>query len=124
MSKRRFAVLAGVLGAAAVLAAATAPELPPGPMQKKATTACTECHDSGMLVQQRLSKDGWTKEVDKMMKWGALVAPEDRQPLIDYLAANFGPDKPPLTGSPYGKNGNADSTKGNSKARRPATPPK
>jgi hypothetical protein len=82
---------------AATLAAAqagTAPELPPGPMQAKATTACTECHEARIIVQQRLSKAAWTKEVDKMAKWGALVDPQDRDALIDYLSANFGVDKP------------------------------
>ena len=73
---------------------ASSPELPAGPMQAKATTACTECHDARIIVQQRLSKATWTKEVDKMTKWGALVDPPDRDALIDYLAANFGVDKP------------------------------
>ena len=63
-------------------------------MQEKATTACTECHESRIIVQQRLSKSAWTKEVDKMAKWGALVDAQDRDGLIDYLSANFGVDKP------------------------------
>ena len=70
------------------------PELPPGAMQTKATTACTGCHDARIILQQRLSKAAWTKEVDKMVKWGALVDAQDRDPLIDYLSANFGVDKP------------------------------
>lgn len=70
-------------------------ELPPGPMQAKATAACTECHEARILLQQRLSKAAWTKEVDKMTKWGALVEPADRDALIDYLSTNFSPDKPP-----------------------------
>ena len=69
-------------------------DLPAGPMQAKATTACTECHEARIILQQRLSKAAWTKEVDKMTKWGALVDPADRDALIDYLSANFGPDKP------------------------------
>ena len=69
-------------------------ELPAGPMQAKATTACTECHDARIILQQRLSKAAWTNEVDKMTKWGALVDPQDRDALIDYLSANFGADKP------------------------------
>ena len=71
-----------------------APELPAGPMQAKATTACTECHEARIILQQRLSKAAWTKEVDKMTKWGAVVEPQDRDPLIDYLSSNFGTDKP------------------------------
>jgi hypothetical protein len=73
----------------------TTDALPPGPMQAKATTACTECHEARIILQQRLSKAAWTKEVDKMTKWGALVDPADRDALIDYLSANFGPDQPP-----------------------------
>ena len=73
---------------------ASSPELPAGSMEAKATTACTECHEARIIVQQRLSKTAWTKEVDKMTKWGALVEPQDRDLLIDYLSANFGVDKP------------------------------
>jgi hypothetical protein len=69
--------------------------LPQGPMAEKATTACTECHDARIILQQRLSATAWTKEVDKMTKWGALVDPADRDALIDYLSINFSPDKPP-----------------------------
>src|SRR5678815_4831564 len=67
--------------------------LPAGPMQAKANTACLECHDAPIIAQQRLSKAAWTKEVDKMVKWGALVDPQDRDPLIDYFSANFGVDQ-------------------------------
>jgi hypothetical protein len=70
-------------------------ELPSGPMQSKATTACMECHDARIVLQQRLGKAAWTREVDKMMKWGALVDSNDRDALIDYLSANFGTDRPP-----------------------------
>jgi hypothetical protein len=69
-------------------------DLPAGPMQAKATTACLECHEARIILQQRLSKGAWTKEVDKMTKWGAVVDPSDRDALIDYLSANFSPDKP------------------------------
>lgn len=63
-------------------------------MQAKATTACLECHEARIILQQRLSKAAWTKEVDKMTKWGAVVDPADRDALIDYLSANFSPDQP------------------------------
>ena len=77
-----------------VAQSASNPELPPGPLQSKVTTACTECHEGRIIVQQRLSKGAWTKEVDKMTKWGALVDPQDRDAFIDYLSTNFGTDKP------------------------------
>jgi hypothetical protein len=69
--------------------------LPSGPMAEKAATACTECHEARIIVQQRLSKGAWTKEVDKMVKWGAVLDSSDRDALIDYLSSNFGVDKPP-----------------------------
>ena len=97
MFKSNVAVCLLVVGFALPLLwsqAGSVPELPSGPMQAKATTACTECHDARIIVQQRLSKAAWTKEVDKMVKWGALVDAQDRDALIDYLSANFGVDKP------------------------------
>jgi mono/diheme cytochrome c family protein len=69
-------------------------DLPPGAMRAKATTACLECHEARIILQQRLSKAAWTKEVDKMTKWGAVVDPADRDALIDYLSTNFSPDQP------------------------------
>jgi hypothetical protein len=84
-------------GSAAQKQVSTKPteELPPGAMQAKATTACLECHEARIIVQQRLSQAAWTKEVDKMIKWGAVVDAGDRDSLIDYLTTNFSPDKPP-----------------------------
>src|ERR1700719_3014346 len=98
MLKVKILAISLAMTLAATLAAAqagTAPELPPGPMQAKAATACTECHEARIILQQRLSKAAWTKEVDKMTKWGALVDPGDRDGLIDYLSTNFSPDQPP-----------------------------
>lgn len=72
-----------------------APELPPGSMQGKARTGCTVCHDAHIIVQQRLSKIAWGKEVDKMIKWGAIVDPSDHDALVEYFSTNFAPDQPP-----------------------------
>jgi hypothetical protein len=68
--------------------------LPPGPFEAKVRTACTECHEARIILQQRLSKKLWTKEVEKMVKWGTLVDPADRDAFIDYLSLNFPPEKP------------------------------
>jgi hypothetical protein len=69
-------------------------DLPAGSAQGKVTNACTECHESRIILQQRLSKGAWTKEVDKMIKWGALVEPTDRDAFIEYLSTNFSSDQP------------------------------
>ncbi|HYW69407.1 MAG TPA: hypothetical protein VE961_00135 [Pyrinomonadaceae bacterium] len=69
--------------------------LPAGAMQNKARTACTTCHEASIVVQQRLNKAAWTKEVDKMVKWGATLNASDRDALIEYLSSNFPPEKAP-----------------------------
>lgn len=79
------------LGATA-WAQTSAPKLPAGPVVEKVQTTCTECHDANIIIQQRLDKKQWTKEVDKMTKWGALVDAADRDGFIEYLSTHFGPD--------------------------------
>src|SRR5579862_7677888 len=91
-------VLAGSLFCAAIaVVAQTSPNetLPAGAAKEKAEAACLTCHEARIIVQQRLSKAAWTKEVDKMTKWGAEVDAKDHDALIDYLSANFNPDQPP-----------------------------
>ena len=52
---------------------------------------CQTCHDADIIEQQRLTPTGWTRSVEKMMRWGAAVSDADKQPLVDYLASRFGP---------------------------------
>jgi hypothetical protein len=84
-----------VLAPLMITRAQDAPELPAAPIQLKVRTACLRCHDSGIIVQQRLDKKTWGKEVDKMIRWGALVQQEERDAFVDYLSSNFPADKPP-----------------------------
>jgi len=88
-------VAVGTTVAAGESPSATNTPLPAGAMQEKAAEACSSCHEARIIVQQRLAKPAWVKEVDKMIKWGAEVDPKDREALIDYLAASFGSDQPP-----------------------------
>jgi DMSO/TMAO reductase YedYZ molybdopterin-dependent catalytic subunit len=72
--------------------AAAAPELPPAPnvaFPPKAKAACVGCHAEEMMTGQHLTRGQWDKEVDKMVKWGAQVKPEDREALIDFLSSHF-----------------------------------
>jgi hypothetical protein len=88
------AIIVTSLAAFSQQAPKAAEDLPAGAMRAKATTACLECHEARIILQQRLSKAAWSKEVDKMVKWGAVVDPKDHDAVIDYLSANFGPDQP------------------------------
>ncbi|HZS04646.1 MAG TPA: hypothetical protein VFD58_07410 [Blastocatellia bacterium] len=51
---------------------------------------CLNCHEADLIVQQRLSKTGWTREIEKMVRWGATVKDSDKEPMADYLARHFG----------------------------------
>lgn len=74
-------------------------------MRQKARTACLECHDANIIVQQRLDRGTWRKEVEKMVRWGALVEPADLDPLTDYLFKNFNPSVPTMAPSAPKKDG-------------------
>jgi mono/diheme cytochrome c family protein len=51
--------------------------------------ACLVCHEADLVEAQRLGTPGWTREVDKMIRWGATVSDADKQALVDYLALRF-----------------------------------
>ena len=90
-----------LFSAALALAGESSPnsnnQLPASPAKEKAEAACLTCHEARIIVQQRLTKPAWIKEVDKMIKWGAEVDPKDRDALIDYFSVNFGPDQSAYT---------------------------
>jgi len=94
MLKRSLLTLVLMIACGGTLVRAQSADLPPGPFQAKVGTACLECHEARIILQQRLSKPAWTKEVDKMIKWGAVVEASDRDAFIEYLSVNFGTDKP------------------------------
>lgn len=52
---------------------------------------CLVCHQTDIIEQQRLGRAAWAREVEKMMRWGAIVADGDKSPLVEYLAERYGP---------------------------------
>jgi len=58
---------------------------------------CMICHSEEMIATQRLTPAQWKTEVEKMVGWGSPLPKEQVQPLIDYLAAEYGDGKPPAT---------------------------
>jgi len=63
------------------------PDFPPGPGVDAVKKNCLLCHSPRMILYQpTLTKEGWTKEVDKMINvFKAPVAKEDIPAIIDYL---------------------------------------
>lgn len=86
-------LLAGVFVviAAGAAAAQDAPRgLPDNPGAEIARATCIGCHESDLIVSQRLSPAGWDREVAKMERWGAKVSAEERPALVGYLTRQFG----------------------------------
>jgi hypothetical protein len=54
---------------------------------------CLSCHEADLTRQQRLSRQGWAREVEKMIRWGALVTEAEKEPLIDFLSKSYGPQR-------------------------------
>jgi cytochrome c2 len=79
-----------VAGPGALDAQTPAAALPDRPGVEIAKAKCIGCHEADLIVSQRLSPTGWDREVAKMERWGATVAPEERPALVGYLAREFG----------------------------------
>jgi len=108
MSKRNLNVQSRVLKVACALAAmvlacgapldwrtaavgAAGQDLPEGKGVELARDKCIVCHEADVIVAQRLTKPGWTREVEKMMRWGAKATDAEKATLVDYFSAHFGP---------------------------------
>jgi hypothetical protein len=67
---------------------------PPTAADQSATAVlmprCLVCHDARLIEQQRLTIAGWTRELDKMIGWGAMLTESERDLLARYLARKFG----------------------------------
>lgn len=82
------------------LAAYLAKHFAPAPVTAHAAAAageavfkrrCLSCHGADLTEQQRLTPTGWTREVEKMMRWGAQVTDAEKTALVDYLAGRYPP---------------------------------
>jgi hypothetical protein len=59
--------------------------LPEGAAKDLFQVTCMICHDDAPVAGLNLDRAGWTREVDKMVGWGARVPDGRKQDLIDYL---------------------------------------
>lgn len=86
---RTLAILLAGIGAAAWAFGQTAADRAP-----TAESTCAQCHSLRLVRSQRLSRAAWDRELTKMTGWGWSGSAEDRAALLDFLAANYGDDKP------------------------------
>src|SRR2546427_4015609 len=50
---------------------------------------CVICHSVEIAVQQRFGPHGWSDTLDRMIKYGAPIPPEDKERLLVYLLQHF-----------------------------------
>jgi mono/diheme cytochrome c family protein len=64
----------------------------PGPGAELAGAHCLLCHSADYIsTQPRLTRASWKAAVEKMrQKYGAPIAPDQIDPLLDYLVKNYG----------------------------------
>ncbi|HEV8583828.1 MAG TPA: hypothetical protein VGT02_02555 [Methylomirabilota bacterium] len=83
------------LGAAAVVLAATAAPAAAqdAPIPKTAgwelVMRCVICHSVEVAVQQRFGPQGWSDTLDRMIRYGAPIPPEDKRALMAYLLQHY-----------------------------------
>lgn len=73
--------------------AARAQGFPDGPGKAIVQEACSVCHETELITNARRSKADWTDTVQDMVSRGAPLKEGEREIVIEYLAANFGPEK-------------------------------
>lgn len=81
---------------AALLLAASleAQDLPDGAGKDLVMNVCTVCHDLMRITSKRKTKEEWNDIVDQMATKGAKASDEEFDTIVNYLAKNFGKDKP------------------------------
>ena len=90
-TERRVFRPAVVIGLVTISTTIIGQELPAGPGRDLVTTRCASCHEPDLITQQRLTRAGWGRSLDKMVRWGATVEAGEREPMLDYLSAHFAP---------------------------------
>jgi len=50
---------------------------------------CVICHSVEVAVQQRFGPQGWSDTLDRMIKYGAPIRPEDKAVLMAYLLRHY-----------------------------------
>jgi len=78
-------------GAATVRPARIAAQEVPIPQTQgwELVVRCVICHSVEIAVQQRLGPQGWSETLDRMIKYGAPIPPDDKDRLMAYLLRHY-----------------------------------
>ncbi|PYM28352.1 MAG: cytochrome C [Candidatus Rokuibacteriota bacterium] len=84
----RSLALAAALGTAVAAHAQQEVEVPKTPGWEL-IMRCVICHSVEIAVQQRFGPQGWSETLDRMIKYGAPIPPEDKAQLMAYLLRHY-----------------------------------
>lgn len=85
------AVIATPPAAPAPVPAAGPDALPPGVGREAVLKGCGGCHGIDAVITERRSRTEWANTVTMMITLGAPVSEAEFEPVVNYLAAHFGP---------------------------------
>lgn len=63
--------------------------LPEGAGRETTTKVCGQCHEAEKAASLKLTRSGWSEEIDKMRTLGAGGTDLEFQDILDYLATQF-----------------------------------
>jgi hypothetical protein len=63
--------------------------LPEGAGRDTTVKICSQCHEAQKAASIKLSRPGWSEEIDKMKSLGAVGTDEEFQSVLEYLATHF-----------------------------------
>jgi len=75
-----------------LIAGVQAQDLPGGKAKDLVEDRCSSCHGLDLLLAEHDSKAQWSQIVNEMVSRGATGSAEELATIVDYLAANFGPE--------------------------------
>jgi hypothetical protein len=68
------------------------PRMPEGPNREFVSKVCSECHAlSNLYSTVGRTREGWTRVLDDMTRYGLKATPEERTRILDYLSTAMGP---------------------------------
>jgi competence protein ComEA len=63
--------------------------LPEGPGRDATVRVCSQCHEAQKAASIKLTRPGWSEEIDKMKALGAAGTDQEFQDILEYLATHF-----------------------------------
>jgi competence protein ComEA len=63
--------------------------LPDGAGREATLRVCSQCHEAQKAASVKLSRPGWSEEIDKMKALGAPGTDQEFQEILEYLAVHF-----------------------------------